>query len=216
MVAALNSSSRSSSLCCCCGMIQSHRDPKDRMRYLLWRLGGECSHLGITTNTALPKSRKRMLERSKDTWHLASKWAERHTVLAVGCRNYHPGTVAGDQTDYGEYNACWARRPAGNPHPTFNVRTSTYLEEPTRHELETMYSDQENVSTSCTGYQSINWAQAPCLFVFSPVFTTIMRRLLWTRLTSPCLPTRANCTWEPNSRVTYRVIRNHDSSRSNQ
>lgn len=41
-----------------------------------------------------------------------------------GARNYHPGTVAGDQTDYGEYNVLileYLATTASNPHP-FNVQ----------------------------------------------------------------------------------------------
>jgi ADP-ribosylglycohydrolase len=44
--------------------------------------------------------------------------------IGWGARNYHPGTVAGDQTDYGEYNVLileYLATIASNPHP-FNVQ----------------------------------------------------------------------------------------------
>jgi ADP-ribosylglycohydrolase len=44
--------------------------------------------------------------------------------IGWGARNYHPGTVAGDQTDYGEYNVLileYLATTASNPHP-FNVQ----------------------------------------------------------------------------------------------
>lgn len=44
--------------------------------------------------------------------------------IGWGARNYHPGTVAGDQTDYGEYNVLileFLATTASNPHP-FNVQ----------------------------------------------------------------------------------------------
>jgi ADP-ribosylglycohydrolase len=40
--------------------------------------------------------------------------------IGWGARNYHPGTVAGDQTDYGEYNVLmleYLATTASNPHP---------------------------------------------------------------------------------------------------
>jgi ADP-ribosylglycohydrolase len=44
--------------------------------------------------------------------------------IGWGSQNYHPGTVAGDQTDYGEYNVLileYLATTASNPHP-FNVQ----------------------------------------------------------------------------------------------
>jgi ADP-ribosylglycohydrolase len=44
--------------------------------------------------------------------------------IGWGARNYHPGTVAGDQTDYGEYNVLileYLASTVSNPH-TFNVQ----------------------------------------------------------------------------------------------
>jgi ADP-ribosylglycohydrolase len=44
--------------------------------------------------------------------------------IGWGARNYHPGTVAGDQTDYGEYNVLileYLATTASNPRP-FNVQ----------------------------------------------------------------------------------------------
>jgi hypothetical protein len=73
------------------------------------------------TNTALPKSKK--LCWNDPVSYGEQMGGETHGI-GWGAWNYHPGTVAGDQTDYGEYNVLileYLATTASNPHP-FNVQ----------------------------------------------------------------------------------------------
>jgi ADP-ribosylglycohydrolase len=79
--------------------------------------------------------------------------------IGWGARNYHPGTVAGDQTDYGEYNVLvleYLATTAGDPHP-FNVQEFLPI---WKNRLETNWKQWMCTQTK-TAYQQVAQGGVP-------------------------------------------------------